>query len=312
MAVVAEMVSVPSSIGTREPIDLAQPVLNWQKLDNPQVSLLHCSMRFGTQGVRSMFEKLVEKERASTFEEINLSDNLIGDEGAALLAAGLEGNASLKRLLLPRTGIKAEGVQCMGKLLASAPNLDVLILSGNYCDKEGVSGAFSEGLAKNKTLKSLCLADCRLGDKGVEALRGPAMAHPCLEHLSLAYDRLEHTVVPLLPLAPKGALRFLDLSGNSLGPEGAVALADSLKSSKSKLEKISVAQNMIKLKGAKALSEHFVSKEGQVLEFLDLRHNAVGYRGVKEIREKLGKNMDTDNDGWLMLFGTRQLFVSGL
>merc|ERR1712048_1356265 len=122
----------------------------------------------------------------------------------------------------------------------------------------------------------------------------------------------EPTVVPLLPLTTTGALTFLDLSGNNLGPEGAVQLAKQLKATKSKLTKISVAQNMIKAQGAMALAEHFKSPEGQVLEFLDLRHNAVGYRGCKEIREKLGKPLDTDNDGWLMVFGQRQLFLSGL
>jgi len=313
MADVAVIVSVPTSCGSREPIDLAQPVLNWQKLENPQVSLLQCGSKYGPQAVRSMFEKLADRDQASTFEEINLSDNVLGNEGAVCLATNLENNKSLKRLIVPRAGIGAAGVSSMGNLMATAHALEVLILSGNFCDKEGVAGPFADGLKANKTLKSLCLADCRLGDAGAEAIKAAASAHPQLEHLSLAYNRLEATMVPCLPLSPSGALTFLDLSGNSLGPTGAKDLAEALKASNSKLTKISVAQNMIKTEGAKVLCEHFASAEGQILEFLDLRHNAVGYRGVKEIREMLGKtDMGIDNDGWLMIFNGRQLFLSGL
>lgn len=318
-AVAPVLVSVPTSGGTREVLDLASPALNWQQLENPQVSILQCGLKYGPQAVRSMFERMGEQERSSTFAEINMSDNRIGDEGAAYLAQGLHGNEHLRRLLLPRTGITAEGVKALGPLLAAVPALEVLILSGNYCGEEGVSGldadgfsgvSFTDGLKANESLRSLCVADCRLGDGGAAALQAVAAAHATLEHLSLAYNRLSSSVVPKLPLAPTGALTFLDLSGNSLGPEGAVTLAKELKKQKSKLTKLSVAQNMIKTEGAKALALHFTNPDGEALEFLDLRHNAVGYRGVREIQQALGRS--DSEDTWLMAFGSRQLFLSGL
>lgn len=346
-AVAPVIVSVPTTRGARENVDLANPTLNWQKLEDPQVSILQCGLKYGPQAVRSMFEKMSEQDRESVFEEINMSDNRIGDEGAAHLACGLHGNGHLKRLIIPRTGITAAGMKSFGSFLASAPALEVLILSGNYCDEEGISGihesgfadaredpqtpktpkknedgwdawtdaevsrmSFVDGLVKNQSLRSLCVADCRLGDGGAAALKAAAAAHPTLEHLSLAYNRLSAGVVPKLPLAPTGALAFLDLSGNSLGAAGAAAVAKALRDSKSKLTKLSLAQNELKLEGAKAMALHFQSPEGQPLEFLDLRHNHVGYRGVQEIRTALGRS--DSEEGWLMLFGSRQLYVSGL
>ena len=46
----------------------------------------------------------------------------------------------------------------------------MLVLSSNLADPAGVEGSFTTGLAKNKSLKSLCLAACRLQNKGPTAL----------------------------------------------------------------------------------------------------------------------------------------------
>jgi len=316
MTTAIDPVVVPSGAGSREPLDLGAQSLNLQRLENPQVSVYQCSVRFGSQTVRSIFEKLAERGRPSTFEEINLADNLIGNEGAQFLAAGLAGNTSLKQLNIARTGIAAEGFQALGPLLANSPTLEDLVLSGNICDASGVEGAFSNGLQSNTTLKSLYIAACRLGDQGVKALcDGPLKGHTSLQHVSLSYNRLESSVVASInaALATNKVLQYLDLSGNSLGKEGAQALAQGLKGTKT-LQKLSVAQNCIYAVGAKALSEHFMSPEGANLTFLDLRHNSVGYHGVREIREMCGRPIDSaeHNDGWLMVFGERQLYVSGL
>jgi len=315
-AAVIDPVVVPSGAGSREPLDLGAKSLNLQILENPQVSVYQCSVRFGSQTVRSVFEKLAERGRPSTFEEINLADNLIGDEGAQFLADGLKGNTSLKRLIIARSGIGANGVQALGPLVAQSPTLDDLVLSGNNCDAAGVEGAFCDGLQKNTSLKSLYLAACRLGDQGVKALcDGPLKQHASLQHVSLSYNRLNASVVASIngALATNKVLQYLDLSGNSLGKEGAQALAQGLKATKT-LQKLSVAQNCIYGPGAKALSEHFMSPDGANLTFLDLRHNSVGYHGVREIREMCGRPIESEehNDGWLMVFGERQLYVSGL
>jgi len=317
MAVTAiDPVVVPSGAGSREPLDLGAKALNLQILENPQVSIHQCAVRFGSQTVRSVFEKLAERGRPSSFEEINLADNLINDEGAQFLADGLAGNKSLKRLILARTGIATKGFQSLGPLLAQSPSLDDLVLSGNLCDAAGVQGAFCEGLQKNTSLKSLYIAACRLGDTGVKALcDGPLKNHSSLLHVSLAYNRLNASVVPSInaALASNKVIQYLDLSGNSLAADGAVELAKGLKANKT-LQKLSVAQNCIRAQGAKPLCDHFSSPEGAGLVFLDLRHNSVGYAGVAEIRAKLGRPIDSDehNDGWLMVFGERQLYVSGL
>lgn len=311
-AAVIAPVSIPTGAGNREVIDLGTPILNLQKIENPQASLYACAIRYGSQGVRSIFEKLDLKGATSTYEEINLSDNLIGDDGAMWLAKGLEGNGKLERLYLPRAGIKAEGIGHIGKLIGSLPNIEEVVLSSNICDAEGISSDFKTGLGKNKSLKSLYLAACRIGDKGVASLCDKQLQHhPSLQHLGLAYNRLEAPAAESLNhlLSSNKVLRFLDLSGNSLGPKGAETLVKGLKANRGALKQLSLAQNQIRLQGARALTTHFLSNDGKEIEFLDLRHNLVTYRGMCAIRKEIGKPMSGE-EGWLLLFGERQLFIN--
>jgi len=314
-AATANPVSVPTSLGAREVIDLANPKLDLQKIESPQVSLHQCSQRFGPQALRSIFEKLAERKEDAAFEELNLADNKIGDEGAAYLQAGLSGNAKLKSLVLPRAGLGAAGFKAMGQLLAKSPKLENLVLSSNLCDAAGMEGEFCKGLAENKSLRSLVLAACRLGDKGAEHLcAGPLRSHPALEHVCLTYNRLEVATAKSVNqmLAANQALRYLDLCGNSLGPEGAELLVEGLKANKGRLQRLGLAQNGVRLRGARALSKHFLAPEGAKLTFLDLRHNNVTYRGMVELRDGLLKKPMEGPEGWMLLFdgGKRQLLLN--
>eukprot|EP00928_Gymnodinium_smaydae_P087506 TRINITY_DN71761_c0_g1_i1.p1 TRINITY_DN71761_c0_g1~~TRINITY_DN71761_c0_g1_i1.p1 ORF type:complete len:320 (-),score=80.89 TRINITY_DN71761_c0_g1_i1:307-1266(-) len=314
-AVAANPVSVPTALGAREVVDLSASVLNFQRLEDPQTSLHQCGTKYGAQVVRAIFEKLEQQGAAPTFEELNLSDNQIGDEGATYLAEGLAGSKSLKRLLLPRAGIKAAGFAALGGLLANAPSMEEIVLSSNVCGLEGLKGPFCTGLSTNTTLKSLYLGACRLGAANVEALcKGPMKKHPSIEHLSLTYNRLEASSVPALNamLASNPALYYLDLSGNSIGPDGAQALVAGLRENHGRLRKLSVAQNEIRLEGARSLTRYFMHETGKSMEFLDVRHNLVTYKGMQELRDELKRPLSGE-EGWMLLFGEhkeRQLLLN--
>lgn len=268
-------VSVPTDLGARVVADIGADTLNLQQLENPQASLHQCGTKYGSQYVRRVFEKLEEKEKDSVFETINLSDNLIGDDGAHWLAKGLAKNPNLKTLLLPRCGITPKGFKEIGHLLGESPALETLVMSSNTADEEGLKGEFCAGLAKNRSLKSLYVAVCRLGEPGVQQLcHGPLRDHPTLEHISLQYNRLQVGSAAILSkmLATNQALRFLDLCGNSLGPEGTQELAKGLYENKGRLQKLALAQNAIKFDGCKAMIAFFLSPQGQNLEYLDVYH----------------------------------------
>jgi Ran GTPase-activating protein (RanGAP) involved in mRNA processing and transport len=313
-------ISIPTELGAREVLDVGVPTFSLQKIENPQASLHQCASRYGAQTIRSIFEKLEQKDVTASFQELNLADNNIGDEGAEWLMKGLTSTTTsgesvgknLKVLLMPRTRMGAKGIQAMGELIGSSKSLENVILSGNDCDAEGVQGKFCEGLAANASVKSLCLAACRLGNEGAAALsEGPLKSHPCLGHISLSYNRLEAAAAKSFAamLAVNKALRFLDISCNSIGPDGALALVEGLKKNGGRLQRLSVSQNEIQVKGVKAFCDLFMSPQGKNLEYLDLRHNMVKYKEIVQLRKDLGRPMDGP-EGWMLLFGERQLLLN--
>jgi len=310
-------VSVPTSGGARQTLDVGHKVLNLQKVENPQVSLHQCKQKYGEDAIRNIFVKLEERGQEPVFEEINLSDTALGDNGAKYLADGLKGCKSLKTLLMPRSGIRAAGFQSIGSILPTLPKLEMLIMSGNLGDPESVGGEFGAGLAKNKSLRSLCLAACRLQDKGVEDLcAGPLQSHPKLEHLSLNYNRLEDNACIGIAkmLSSNSVLEYLELCGNSIGASGTAHLVKGLRGNNGHLKRLGLGQNNLRYEGSKIMCEYFISKEGQCLQYLDLRHNITGTKGHMELREMLKKPYDNDetNKGWMINFGERQLMLNML
>jgi Ran GTPase-activating protein (RanGAP) involved in mRNA processing and transport len=291
-------VSIPTELGNRMVVDLGYPVLNLQSknLEDPQASLHQRSTLHGTQVVKSIFEKLGLQNLESTYEELNLNDNHIFDEGAEALKTGLNGNTKLKKLYLARTMMKAKGFKDIGTLIGNCASLEEVLLSGNMAGATALQGEFCDGLTKNKTLKSLYLGQCRLGVAGAEPLlSGPMKSHPALQHLSLTYNRLDGGIMPTLNsmLAANMALRYLDLSGNSIGPKAAEQMVEGLKKNKGRLQKLSLAQNEIKHAGCKALAHYFVKNpDGMKMEFLDLRHNLVTYHSFVELSKEIDRPID--------------------
>lgn len=309
---------LPTSGGVRKSIDIGANLLDLQSgghIEAPNATLNEVGNRNGPQLLSSIFQNQELRGLKCNFEEINLSDNYIGDEGAAHLLNGL-GKAtacSVKKLFCQRAKISAAGFGSLGKLLAQNDSIEEMVLDGNPCGKAGLDGDFSAGLARNKTLRSLRLGKCRLGNEGVAALCAePLKVHPRLEHLELMYNRIDVNGAKLFSsvFAAGTALRYLDLSYNALGPDGAVALAEGLKAGKGQLEKLSVACNMIKFEGTKALALYFNSPQGRNMEYLDLRFNILGHRGFQQMRQLLGRSMQ-EEECWLLMFGTRQLFMNG-
>jgi len=307
----ADVVSVSTSLGNRELIALDSR-LDLQKLESPQVSLFQCAQRFGPQTIRRLFEKIAERQQDSPFEELNLQDNNLGDEGALYLRKGLAGSR-VRRLILLRANVGAAGFAEMGKLLADAPLLEELLLGGNEAGPEALGEDFCAGLAQNASIRSLVLSHNRLCDSGIVSLcKGPLRSHPSLEHIGLSYNRLGVPAIRLLNevLAKNRELKHLDLGGNSLGEEGAELLVEGLKKNGGRIQKLNVDRNSLQLRGALAFTRFFGSTAGESLVYLDVRHNRIGQRGCVQIRKELGR----PEDGCTLMFdnGDRQLLISGL
>jgi len=151
---------------------------------------------------------------AGCLTELNLSMNLIGEEGAALLSVSLPKLCKLRVLTLAGNGLGPAGARALSSgLRAISATLEQLDLSLNGLEAEGVAALVPASLQ----LRWLCLAGSWIAPEGVDALLQliqPMTPH--LTHLDLAHNKLnaEGTCLLLerLPCMPQ--LRSLNLAEN--------------------------------------------------------------------------------------------------
>eukprot|EP01107_Rhizomastix_libera_P011662 TRINITY_DN2926_c0_g1_i10.p2 TRINITY_DN2926_c0_g1~~TRINITY_DN2926_c0_g1_i10.p2 ORF type:complete len:104 (+),score=47.56 TRINITY_DN2926_c0_g1_i10:815-1126(+) len=87
-------------------------------------------------------------------EELNLSNNTLGDEGCVHLVEGLKKNKTVKNLNLHDCDITAEGMKIISSFLSQEGIvLEELNLINNTLGDEGCVHLV-EGLKKNKTVKN--------------------------------------------------------------------------------------------------------------------------------------------------------------
>lgn len=155
----------------------------------------------------------------SSLRELNLGENLFGDEGLEAIAASPH-LRRLERLRLGRT-MTARGAQA----LAASPMLETvkeLMLSWNALGDALAALASSPHLG---ALEKLWLHECALDDRGARALA-------------------EGTGL--------GNLRWLEVSKNAIGDEGAAALAKS--TGLGELEWMDLGENQLTEAGAESLA----------------------------------------------------------
>jgi hypothetical protein len=115
----------------------------------------------------------------------------------------------LEGLTLFRSGVGPAGARALGDALCLGANTTLLSLAldcNEAIGDEGVAG-LARGLTTNRALKMLSLAACSIGPRGAAAL-GAALKSPLC------------------------VLEKIDLSGNAIGAEGLLALAEGAAASK--------------------------------------------------------------------------------
>ena len=139
----------------------------------------YCSMT--SDGVGEVVSGLSDNH---TLRELDLSGNLIGSEGAIVMATMLKRNSSLETLDLNRCDIGSSGGVELGAALERNKTLRELWLGGNAIGDDGVRGLCA-GLENNSSLEDLGLrGDKSLGEEGVSLLL------KCVEEKNRSLKRL--------------------------------------------------------------------------------------------------------------------------
>lgn len=260
--------------------------------------------------------------RGHVLDEIDLSDNALGEKGVRVCFDLLIPQPTLRRLLFCNNGISAAaaGVIAQEIILQNGKDvpstLEEFHFYNNMSGHDGclaVAGVLSkmphltafryasaragldasEKLARSvnanlQHLKSLDLSDCSFEDDGAEQLAEAVGKQKQLQYLklrdaSLGVDGAVAVVKALVK--SKIELLSLDLSGNELADEGFEAIAPLLKSQTS-LKVLRLDENEVTSEGLKA----FVAAIGDslpALEELSLCGNEITAKGAIAVVEKL-------------------------
>lgn len=136
--------------------------------------------------------------RAAALDHLDMSDNAIGDDGAAALAAELP-HTLISELLLSHNGIRSRGGQVLANSLVRRRKcaLRELVLASNLL-RDDAALAFAEALgmhassrrrACNRSVEQLDLSANRLSAAAVVALGDALVANPTLTHLDLSRNK---------------------------------------------------------------------------------------------------------------------------
>jgi hypothetical protein len=159
-------------------------------------------------------------ESNNTLQELVLSNNNIGPDGAVALGRALESNNTLQRLYLGNNNIGPEGAVALGRALESNNTLQELYLRNNNIGPEGAV-ALGRALESNNTLQELSLNWNNIGPEGAIAL-GRALEF-------------------------NNTLQILNLYNNNIGNDGAVAIIGGIARNNinTRLSELSLSNNNI-------------------------------------------------------------------
>ncbi|XP_005390218.1 PREDICTED: leucine-rich repeat-containing protein 74A isoform X2 [Chinchilla lanigera] len=181
------------------------------------------------EGVLSLVEMLHENYY---LQELNISDNDLGLEGAKIIADFLQ-----------------RSISSLWKLKLSALNvgLQSLDLSWNHFHIQGAM-ALCSGLRTNVTLKKLNLSMNGFGNEGAQALGEVLKLNSCLTHVDVSGNDISNEGASKLSrgLEYNETLQELKLFLNPITMDGAVLLILSIKRNpKSKMEELDISNVLV-------------------------------------------------------------------
>ncbi|CAM9590049.1 unnamed protein product, partial [Scytosiphon promiscuus] len=172
-------------------------------------------------------------------QELILADNMLGDDGAEDLAAGLYGHPCLKHLVLDGNDIGHDGTQSLCEALLQNTSLRTLSLRRNSLLADSAQARRQKSelaglLSRNGAIEGLDLAFNPVGPEGLRRLSGFLPQNTRLETLGLRgceaqADGVKSGVYTLAQgLCSNHALTSLDLAANELDEYAAQELAHAL------------------------------------------------------------------------------------
>jgi Leucine-rich repeat (LRR) protein len=242
---------------------------------------------------REYVQQLTAVLRQNTaLQSLDLESSALGSAGLAEIAPVLYRNTSIKTLALSSNGLDdIESANVLRELLRRNKTIKILYLSDTaFGHNAAATRSILEGVRSNNALQQLYIEACRLGDRGVSILAN-ALAIRNAGILELALSWNEITSVGVRALVDDNVevvktLTKLCLSGNPIGSEGTIILADALgRHAMPSLKRLNLHRCGIEDNGCVALVSAL--EQNSSLQILDLKYNDFGERGFMALAESL-------------------------
>ena len=189
--------------------------------------------------------------------------------------------------------LKLEDCPTISEALGKTRRLTLLDLRGNDQVGDASAKLLAEGLRTNRTVTTMDLSDCHIGDEGLghlcEALKVNKALHTLL--LGLNPD-ISHVGAAKLgeALQHNKTLRAVSLYRCNIGDEGAAHLAQALEQN-STLESLTLFNNNIGNDGAQKLLDSM--NQNDTLQKLELRCNPIENGMLDQIARMVQLNKDS-------------------
>ena len=135
-------------------------------------------------------EALAISDMMKIVEELNLSYNNFGDDGAVILSKGIMHTRTLKVFSIKSNKITATGISAIAMSLLCNTSLENLDMSYNTVEDNGAM-AIAQLISSNHTLKQLCICNSRIQTTGAAAIAGSLQHNTSLEILDMSYNAVE-------------------------------------------------------------------------------------------------------------------------
>jgi Ran GTPase-activating protein (RanGAP) involved in mRNA processing and transport len=195
----------------------------------------------------------------TTFTEVNLDKNGIGDDGAAALADALKENTSITELNVGNNHIGDAGVTALAEALKMNRTLTTLSIPSesirsNITDITDVGAiALAEALKNNRTLRTLNISNNSIDAVGAAALAEALKQNKTLEELDISYNN---------------KFIYKPESGDGI----AIALADALKVNRT-LKKLKIEFIGLTVEGLEVLKEAVKSNDSIIIIISEMVKN---------------------------------------
>ncbi len=249
-----------------EELDLYKNPFAGDELSAVAAALPHTRLRrlvlsrteLGAAAIRELSTALAQPQ--CTLEELDLSHNRPGADGAAALAQALRDNKRLCKLNLNACRIPIEGIHALTQAFAVNGNISFLILSHNRLNNVSVAQLMLLPQLLVARLSHCQLTESEAVDLSSALARVSGPPSPVASSSSTA-SATAHSALPdpsdvsssaLSERLPCSSLTVLDLSFNLIKDGGAVALAGALRANHT-VTSVDLSENSIRDEGVRAL-----------------------------------------------------------